>query len=424
MRATPLRIPVLGTAACALATIGLLAASCGSPAKNGKASGLTGALHAAPIASAPSGFFPGFQSQVYSNQRNWLCLPGESATRNACDIDLSYTSVAPDGSKVVTHAAPTFGAKFDCFYVYPTVDTTNSANAPLSGSHASEVQVVRTQVASLGSQCNLYAPLYRQVTVFGLADTAPDAANRFQIAYSDVLDSFKYYLAHFNGGRPFVLIGHSQGSGLLVQLAQQLIDGDPALRARMISMIVPGATINVPIGALVGDTFKNIPGCSTGAEIGCVIGYSTFKASDPPPPDAIFGKGTDPGTQDLCVNPAALADQGESLDSEFYLGRTPGASAIFSQSGLSPTSGRKTTASIKTKFVRFPDYVDAKCTYDGRFSYLSVSMAHPTGLRTTVLPSSLPPSWGLHVLDLNLSEGTLDHVVGQEAAAWLADNHG
>ena len=32
------------------------------------------------------------------------------------------------------------------------------------------------------------------------------------MAYADVQDAFAYYMAHWNQGRPFVLMGHSQGS--------------------------------------------------------------------------------------------------------------------------------------------------------------------------------------------------------------------
>ena len=39
-----------------------------------------------------------------------------------------------------------------------------------------------------------------------------------QIAAKDVVDAFQYYMANFNHGRPFFLMGHSQGSQMLIEL--------------------------------------------------------------------------------------------------------------------------------------------------------------------------------------------------------------
>ena len=41
------------------------------------------------------------------------------------------------------------------------------------------------------------------------------------LAYNDVLDAWNYYLKNDNGGRGVVLVGHSQGSGVLTQLITQ-----------------------------------------------------------------------------------------------------------------------------------------------------------------------------------------------------------
>ena len=37
-------------------------------------------------------------------------------------------------------------------------------------------------------------------------------------AADDVNDAFQYYMAHYNHGRPFFLMGHSQGSQMLIEL--------------------------------------------------------------------------------------------------------------------------------------------------------------------------------------------------------------
>ena len=55
--------------------------------------------------------------------------------------------------------------------------------------------------------------------------TRPRAA--FELAYSDVLRAFDYYLAHENHGRPFILASHSQGSLHALRLIQERLAGKP-----------------------------------------------------------------------------------------------------------------------------------------------------------------------------------------------------
>ena len=66
------------------------------------------------------------------------------------------------------------------------------------------------------------------------------------------------YLARYNQGRPFVLIGHSQGSALLIELIAREIEGRPVARQMKLA-ILPGYNVLVPPGKLVGGSFKSTP---------------------------------------------------------------------------------------------------------------------------------------------------------------------
>ena len=57
--------------------------------------------------------------------------------------------------------------------------------------------------------------MYRQMTLGAVAAAATgaiDLARNALIAYGDVLAAWRNYLRTRNNGRPFVLIGHSQGT--------------------------------------------------------------------------------------------------------------------------------------------------------------------------------------------------------------------
>ena len=181
--------------------------------------------------------------------------------------------------------------------MYPTVDLTTNGNM----TNLSDVKLVLdpllAQAARFSEQCEIYAPLYRQVAFTptlplrrradaGAAErgdagiarllASPSAA----LALGDVRAAFKYYLDHFNHGRKFVIMGHSQGSGMLAAMMQTDVDPMPQVRGQMISAILLGGGTTVAPGTTINGTFKNIPTCTKPTDIGCMIAYSSFDVAD------------------------------------------------------------------------------------------------------------------------------------------------
>jgi len=93
-----------------------------------------------------------------------------------------------------------------------------------------EIVTVLSQAARLTSTCRVFAPVYRQVTLGGIGRDAdaPEGVDPRAVAYGDVLDAFRQYVANESDGRGFVLIGHSQGAGHLKTLIAEEIDGEQA----------------------------------------------------------------------------------------------------------------------------------------------------------------------------------------------------
>src|SRR4051794_16584798 len=215
----------------------------------------------------------------------WLCRPG--LDDNPCEASRTATAVAADGARTVQRS-PADKRPIDCFYVYPTVSPQQTLNATRTVDSALR-GVAAIQASRFSSVCRVWAPVYRQITVSGLADPGKARDVGFPIAYGDVLAAWRDYLAHDNHGRGVVLISHSQGTGMLTKLVADEIDPRPAVRRRLVSALLIGGNVLVPAGRDVGGSFQHVPACRSTTQIGCVVAYSSFL--EQPPDPSIFGRG-------------------------------------------------------------------------------------------------------------------------------------
>ena len=364
----------------------------------------------------------------YADPAAWLCRPGQV---DACAQDQSATVVAANGALTSEPFRADPAAPIDCFYVYPTVSNDPTPNSDMTA-NAEERSVIAQQFARFGAQCRLYAPLYRQVTVTALRAAlvgAPMPADR-QMAYADAKAAWEHYLAHDNNGRGVVLIGHSQGAGILTALIANEIDGKP-VASKLVSALILGANVPVPRGGLVGGVFKTTPLCATASQTGCVVSYVSFRDTAPPPSTSRFGTTlmSTPlalPTADLtaaCVNPAALLrGQGGAADLHSYLGA---AGRAFG-AGAEPTpwsAGRE----IATPFVSTPGLLTAQCISTPTHAYLSVRVnGNADDPRIDDIPGDVIaagrvlPDWGLHLVDANIAMGDLVELVGVQSRAYRA----
>ena len=234
----------------------------------------------ASTATPPFNPFAGYSSQTYSKDSMWLCRPG--LAHDHCFDNIDATEVLPDNSLRVVPRAPAADPSFDCFYIYPTV---NLSPAPGNDINFSDVRLkldpLLSQAAPFTRLCRVFAPLYRQVTIgtFG----ASNAQQFLDIAYGDVLDAFKHYMGQFNNGRPFVLMGHSQGSMMLTRLMREEFDNSPLRQRFIVALLIGDSGLYAPPGQVVGGTFQNIPLCTQDTQTGCIIGYNSFAQEAPPP---------------------------------------------------------------------------------------------------------------------------------------------
>jgi hypothetical protein len=367
-------------------------------------------MFAAPLSAQPNaGTGPD-----YSKDSAWLCLPGRADT---CSTPLPTTELTPSGYGSSKASIVAKDPPLDCFYVYPTVSSDGAMNSDLNAGREEQL-AAETQFARFASVCRPFAPVYRQMTLAAVAAYSAganiDAAAR--LAYGDVLAAWRNYIRTRNNGRPFVLVGHSQGSLMLQRLIAGEIETNPALAARMKLAIIPGFNVLVPQGKLVGGTFKKTPLCSRPGETGCVMAWSSFREKNDPPAGAMFGYADQPGMTVGCVNPALPGSRGwVKLDSYWFTRSTlpvPGGPITWSSEGQP-----------KTSYVGTEGLVSARCVNDGPRGYLSIRTNHAPGQKWTdriggevaVLGMFLP-GWGMHLADMAVAQGDLVRQVGEISA--------
>ncbi|MDP3493318.1 MAG: DUF3089 domain-containing protein [Hyphomonadaceae bacterium] len=362
---------------------------------------------AAQPATAPAG---SSSRTDYSVPANWLCKPG--VANNPCEVNIDATIVKADGSTELLKYAGNPNAPIDCFYVYPTVSLDPFTQSDLIPG-PEEFNVVKSQLARLGSQCRIFAPMYRQFSLGALRARMSGGAGvptrgTPADANADVDDAWAWYLANENKGRGVVILGHSQGSGQITRLIAAKVDGKPD-QAKLVSAIIMGSTIQVPKGADVGGTFRSIPVCKTAGQTGCVISFSSFRDTVPPAETSNFGINRGE-TEAVCVNPAALGG-----------GKATSPKAYWSTADKAWATGKK----IDTPFVMTPGLTTTECVRTGKHHYLQVHFnADAADARiddpgTDVMAQGKPdPNWGLHLNDANIVMGDLVDVVGKQSAAW------
>lgn len=344
-----------------------------------------------------------YVSERYSDEKNWLCLPGR---RDTCAGNLDTTELRADGSKEAVKDSPDANAdRVDCFYVYPTVDwSMNAANHEDFEDRAKIENATLVQAGRFRNVCRLFVPLYRQATLGTYFKSNQVAERYFSVAESDVVDAFLHYMAKKNGGRKVVLLGHSQGAQMAVRLLQRYFDTDSKMRERLLLAMPIGWPLEVAKGKLVGGTFKNVPVCSRSGETGCIVSFRSFPYGNDPSPGRAKPSADH---ESVCVDPVTLLR---------------GAPGVFSRSFLPTLKGTFSGIDdVETPFVMLRDFYSGRCV-DGEngFRYMGVAATpaegdtrkSPVDLGALLFKSQL----GLHLLDFQFAQGDLVQLVAERSA--------
>ncbi len=200
----------------------------------------------------------------YSKPENWLQLPSEGLLH---DVDV--------------------------FYVYPTVYLEHQPGWMDVNDQAlrdAATGVLRVQGGVFTGSANLFAPMYRQVSIGVLDLPEEEFTSYISAAYEDVKDAFEYYLENLNQDRPFILAGHSQGSEMILELMKDKF-ADEALQKQLVAAYIIGYSVTKEDTDL--HPWMRI--AQSDRDVGVIITYNTQSA------DAAGSPVLLPGAH--CVNP-------------------------------------------------------------------------------------------------------------------------
>jgi hypothetical protein len=322
----------------------------------------------------------------YSRTAAWMAFPGRDGLERS----------TPPGVTAIDEAS----APADLFFIHPTTYLKNDVwNAPYDASNTAapyNAPVLLGQISAFNGCCRLYAPQYRQASLYSLNHS--QAAN--DLAYADVAAAFRYYIAHENNGRPFIIASHSQGSGHAVKLLQVEILGTPLLD-RLVAAYV--------VGAYAPSNFAEVglPTCDSARQTGCIVSWNTSqtgrKGARMLVDDKIYwwrGAQRRGGPPAICVNPLT-----------------------WNQTAAAPASAN--AGSLPLPKAPFPT---GPSTLPSLVPHLTGAVCHQSLLDVDV-PRSAPPGFrdiltllygSYHVNDYGLFYPAIRANASDRVAAWMA----
>jgi Protein of unknown function (DUF3089) len=389
--------PALFAAAGVIAACGSTAAPTAAPPGDG---GVDASADVAVGEDATSPVDAPSDAPGYSDGSLWLC--GANAAHDYCLDPQTVTDIHPDLSQTTSSVTPLANPSVDCFYVYPSVDVSSPAGNEINFDNLQDIlDPVRSQAAPFVQVCKVYAPLYHQAT-FQSYYTA-NADQYLEVAYADVAAAFHEYMTVYNQGRFFVLLGHSQGSHMLRRLIQRVVEPSPAIESQMLLAVLAGTLGDtyVPKGQVVGGSFKNTPLCTSAAQRGCVLTFSTFAKGYEPTssyPDFALPTGMDVA----CANPAAPGGGKATLADAL----------IFTQYKNTSIDPPQNTG-VSTPFAGYAGFFTGQCLASATgYSFFEVDAEPGAGDgRSNPIPFGnvvyTPSLIGLHLLDYAFPMGDL-----------------
>ena len=145
---------------------------------------------------------------------------------------------------------PAITKEVDTFFIYPTEYLgLNEGDANYATLDNEEMLqglpgIYITQASVFADVSNIFMPYYRQAGIRYAGEvqkkTGSIDAAISSLPYEDITSALDYYFENFNGGRPFILASHSQGSAIAKLVLKKYFKEHPDRYARMVAAYAIG----------------------------------------------------------------------------------------------------------------------------------------------------------------------------------------
>ncbi len=168
----------------------------------------------------------------------------------------------------------------DVFFVHPTTfDGGRDWNGPIDDAKAAGVLtrvMLPNYAAPFAAAGRVFAPRYRQASLYTSLTLFDDALEARQFAYADIRSAFRYFRRHLSQGRPFILVGVEQGGTLAARLLREEVAADPGVKARLVAAYLIETVEPLEDHAAA----SAIPRCAALNQAGCVLAWVSVRRGD------------------------------------------------------------------------------------------------------------------------------------------------
>jgi hypothetical protein len=167
----------------------------------------------------------------------------------------------------------------DVFYVHSTAFYRRKGwNAPIDDANADHVRRViaaPNEAGPFSAIAEIWAPRYREATLFSQFTHKYDGLAARELAYSDVRRAFQQFVAERDPARPLILVGYGQGALHVQGLLRDHFQGEiNPLRRRLVAAYAIGASASAEF---LDGLSPAMPVCGAPDRVRCVISYVDFE---------------------------------------------------------------------------------------------------------------------------------------------------
>jgi hypothetical protein len=218
----------------------------------------------------------------------------------------------------------------DAFFIHSTTfDGGRDWNGPIDDRGAARRlsrTVLPNYAAPFAQGARIFAPRYRQASLYTSLTLFDDAREARAFAFRDVEAAFRSFLLRIGPDRPFILVGVEQGGELGARLLSQDVGPNPGLRARLVAAYL----IDTVTPADEHAAGSAVPACERRDQTGCVVAWISAPPLDFVRSHRIMSRSVvwSPdgrlvglnGRVPLCVNPLLGAASDEEAPPRLNLG--------------------------------------------------------------------------------------------------------